>query len=259
MLRKLNKGEKALVLRQGCGHKMKTGEIITSLNEGSPVYCSGDSGRWTMPRDYLLAIRDRVKRGPDFGRDYDFVSSAPESSDIGIVTGFSGENTAINKSWDGSCVSVKWGGRDYPMRYRMNADYQDLKPTGDSAGDSKGDDGLMNAKEAEDTFYKLTKLQEPIQEDKKMTREKRAENKDAEIEGIEKAITDAKIAHKEDMAAKKEQIAGLKEEAKELRDSTTDKEALVKLVMKAKNLGGKVTPEDQAGAILALIDKEIEL
>ncbi len=253
MLRKLNKGEKALVLRQGCGHKMKTGEIITSLNEGSPVYCSGDSGRWTMPRDYLLAIRDRVKRGPDFGRDYDFVSSAPESSDIGIVTGFSGENTAINKSWHGSCVSVKWGGRDYPMRYRMNADYQDLKPTGDS--EEVGDDKLKG-------YEKFDLTVEVIIDDKQeeaMNREQRAVKKDEEVEGIEKAITDAKIAHKEDMAAKKEQIAGLKEEARELRDSITDKEALVKLVMKAKNLGGKVTPEDQAGAILALKDKEIEL
>ena len=244
MLRKLNKGEKALVLRQGCGHKMKTGEIVTSLNEGSPVYCSGDSGRWTMPRDYLLAIGDKVVRGPDWSKGY---SGTGDFVGVGSVT----------EIRDGYVNTYDSKGHSWSPR--ITADHQDLKHAGDSAGDSKGDDGLMNAKEAEDTFYKLTKLQELIQEDKKMTREKRAENKDAEIEGIEKAITDAKIAHKEDMAAKKEQIAGLKEEARELRDSTTDKEALVKLVMKAKNLGGKVTPEDQAGAILALKDKGIEL
>ena len=243
MLRNLKVGEKVLVIDATGSSRAPVGTMLTCtrlpLNPDSSMgFDSKEHKDISIRRIRVLAIGDKVVRGPDWSKGY---SGTGDFVGVGSVT----------EIRDGYVNTYDSKGHSWSPR--ITADHQDLKHAGES--EEVGEDKLKG-------YEKFDLTVEVIIDDKQeeaMNREQRAVKKDEEVEGIEKAITDAKIAHKEDMAAKKEQIAGLKEEARELRDSITDKEALVKLVMKAKNLGGKVTPEDQAGAILALKDKEIEL
>lgn len=88
-----------------------------------------------LPRNKLLAIGDKVVRGPDWNSGGYQDSSAGEEGGIGTVTGFNHPGADEEHN-----VTVDWSTRKDNC-HRMTADHQDLKPTGDSVdtGDSEDD------------------------------------------------------------------------------------------------------------------------
>lgn len=121
-LSKLVIGQKVLVVTKECGHDFGIGQIITvkEVRDGDYNF-SSDGVTWYLQRREVLAIGDEVVRGPDMFNDTT-MGERPCHNTIGKVIDF--ENMDRN-------VQVKWGNGSEGS-YRMNADHQDLKPTGDS-------------------------------------------------------------------------------------------------------------------------------
>ncbi len=224
MLRELIKDEEVLVIE---GPNFRAGQILTvDCTNRAEYYCSDGTRRMSKMRRSLLVIGDKVVRGPDWN------SKCTRYDGEGVVVEFNYLFALKNHN-----VRVKWNGGDYGS-YRMNANYQDLKPTGDSEGE-----------EAEPTVHKVTVT---IDMEDTMTREQRAIDINKDVEARQDAL-DEYIAQTE------EKIADLQEEAVELRKYKTDKDAKIAYTIKAHNLDSKTTPEEQAKAMLALKDKGIEV
>ena len=226
MLRELKKGEKVLVIAsiRIDKHGFKIGELVTVANSQHTGYWCND--QWVCSREELLAIGDKVVRGPDWKWGNE------GNNGIGTVTEFD------PKTSSDQTVLVIWanGNRTWA---RMTPDHQDLRPMGES--EREGISGM----EVTAVIYDECSQYKPMQEDT-MTREQRA----VEAEGQALVI-------KEEIAQKEEKVSELNAKAANLRRFKTDKDANVALVIKAKNLDNKATPEEQAKAMLELSDKEI--
>lgn len=249
MLRKLVKGEKVMVLYAANPDKYKPGDIVAVINSnadgGGHLRLKTDDG-WIccLKRKELLAIGDKVVRGPDWDGGGYQDNPAGINGSIGTVVGFNNAGAA-----HGHNVDVDWPERrDTICHHRMTADHQDLKPTGDS--EEVGEDKL----EGYEKFDLTVEVTIDDKQEDTMTREQRAVERDKSITSKEDAMSNAIIAHKEDIAEREESIAGLKAEAVNLRAYTTDKAENVALVMAAKKCTAK-----QAEAILTLKDRGIEL
>ena len=125
-LRELKKGEKVLMI-EACPNG-KVGDTVIVLrqrNKNSSTWqCKWNKGEIDKYRESLLAIGDKVTRGPDWG----YGDQDGGKDNVGVIT-------HILKDHGGQTCRAKWpkphpsGSNPY---YRMNADYQDLKPVGDS-------------------------------------------------------------------------------------------------------------------------------
>ena len=305
MLSKLVKGQEVLVLANstddsvfvGCD-KYTIGELMVLHSQGGSASIlrrkDGSDREIHIYRKHLLAIGDKVERGPDMHKGCSIGDDYDDSK--GVVTGFHDN--------DGRNVVVKWEHKPNVTTYfRMTADHQDLKPTGDSVGveDGKPEErpfqvhdyvewqqGEQIAKRGhvtliEDGNQKIWFKQpgkdyatwsnvrnftliEPVKETNKpkpikendmsteITREQRAVKKDEEVRGIEDDMANAIVAHKEAMAVKEENAAALKADAKRLRDHTTDYAATIDDIKIAHKLTNK-----QAEAAYRLSKKGITI
>ena len=127
-LRKLKKGEQVLVIGNCGDPPFSIGKTyIVRREDGTSGAWLGESG-WIYRKD-ILAIGDKVVRGPDWERWED------------------GSGTGPYGPWKPTCegtvsklcpdyAEVKWEDGTH-RRHRMTPDHQDLKPTGDSVDEGK--------------------------------------------------------------------------------------------------------------------------
>lgn len=179
MLRELKKGDKALVIDDRMSDHSEIGEIVTVRNgsTGMPICDTATSGNrgWSIYRNDLLAIGDKVVRGPDMSKDL----AAHE--DAGKVIGFNYEDANA-----GFNVRVAWPD-DTIGSYRMTADYQDLKPTGDSEGED------LDIGPCKIIINKITHIQEGNMATSNRSARKR-ELKETIIPQREDTVADAELA-----------------------------------------------------------------
>ena len=121
-------GEEVLVLKPYSDDSpYKVGDIGKARGEySSEGHClikAGGYSRACVARKSLLAIGDKVTRGPDMHKDCNCPTS--EGTDkVGVVVEF---REGSNRN-----VVIQWDGLPHQNHYRMNPDHQDLKPVGDS-------------------------------------------------------------------------------------------------------------------------------
>ena len=239
MLRELNKGEKVLVIKAG-GYGGNVGDIGTIDEEGSSVpFCLFSGVRFAISRKKLLAIGDKVVRGPDW-------EQGDAYGDIGTVE----DIQELSKGPEN--VGVRYPNGRYAA-CKMTPNHQDLKPTGDSEGADKEHDpykkafGVDYSSHAVDAMkYMMANVIKQPQEDT-MTREARAVVIDKSVKEKGEALSDY-------VAQENEKIDDLKAEAVNLRAYTTDKEEIIAQIVSVKKCTKK-----QAKDWLALKDKGIEV
>lgn len=266
MLRELKKGEQVLVISTSTLSTAEIGDLLTfdSTRCGDHMgnqHCRDANGKQhILIRKRLLAKGDKVVRGA--GWDEDGYSNSGSGGRAGVVTGLS---KRVQVDWhDGT-------GRD---DYRMNADRQDLARASESEEsesksrveysrpEGKSGDVFENALKGMakgfifDTSHigqmcRLINVSIKIQENT-MTREQRAKTKDAEIVDIRAQMVIDADTFNEKKAQDNERIDALTVDAKVLRDSKTDREAIIKNL---KTLHG--WNDKQAEAYLALKDNGI--
>ena len=131
-LRKLKKGEQVLVLYTDPG-RYKEGDVGTFV-ERTPlrtiVVDMDEDTRAQLNRSSILAIRDKVVRGPDMSKD----CTLKEDHHVGLV------GTVVKFHSGSRNVEVDWDDGPKGTFYRMTSDHQDLKPTGGSVDEGKVED-----------------------------------------------------------------------------------------------------------------------
>ena len=131
-LRELKKGEKVLVI--GKTSNFNIGDIVTIKGRtisGIGYKCSNGEEELGKSRGQLLAIGDKVTRGPDWERCY-YDQDGGEGN-AGVITHILPDRPKqpVRVLWDNGSTP---GANPY---YRMTPNHQDLKPTGDSVEDGK--------------------------------------------------------------------------------------------------------------------------
>ncbi len=284
-LRELKKGEKVLMI-EACPNG-KVGDTVIVLgqrNKNSPTWqCKWNKGEIDKHRESLLAVGDKVTRGPCWDKHY--AANAEAMKEVGTVTTLN--NSSVRVDWKDGLL-IKSG------LYIMTPDHQDLKPVGDSeVGEGRPecfgeyqncdlscedcpshmpDSPICKcfSSECSDKLecMKLTRergspVKEPNKpkpiEEKAMTRKQEAVEVDEKIENVRKQKYHDVIAHEENMAQKDERMIELQGEAADLKLYTTKKAKKIATVVRAKNANGAFTSEEQAEAIIWCSDNEITL
>ena len=255
-LRKLKEGEQVLVIGIKMNQHTELGEIVTVNTDstGMPLCKTSSHSNWSIYRNDLLAIGDKVVRGPD----WKWSNQDGGAGNVGTVRKLikgSGE-------WLGK-VKVDWGNGG-SLCYRMTPEHQDLKPTGDSVDTEKGKpecfgDGdkievkvtmpqmpRFNVDWVDGCTYKSMTIpsyiwggDKPIKENNIMASDRTArkrELKETVIPQRQDAVADAELALSQDEA-----------ELKRLEAHTTDHAEIIADIKLAKNVD-----DEGAEAILRL-------